>query len=445
MPQRRGKGDDALYQRCDERYGCPPAEWYVDDRGKRHPQRPKHKCRGSWYGAVELGDKNGKRDRKTVSARTKTEAARKLDKVREQIAATGTAPTNIPTLEKWLNYWLDEIAVRRVVPSCHRGYRSQIDAHLVPHLGRKRVDQLEPTDVLRLHKILRGTDSQRRAGKKLAEGSVLRAHVVLSKALDDAHRLGYVTRNVAKLVDRPGTGWKPGTELDADQAAQLLAHVATAPFGSRWAFALLTGQRQGETLGLRWSHVDFDEATLDIAWQLQRVAYRHGCTDDDRPVCGAKTEAGCPVKQLDVRRDDYEYEQLHLGLCLVRPKRQKRKMIPLIPALERLLERHRHQFPPGQHDLVWARSNGQPINPKDDRQNWYRLLEQCQLPRVRPHSARRSVVSLLSALGVPIIVTQQIVGHSRPETTLLYKNEDLTQARKALEQLGTTLQLPQLH
>jgi len=49
--------------------------------------------------------------------------------------------------------------------------------------------------------------------------------------------------------------------------------------GTRWSVALALGLRQGEALGLRWRHIDLDTGTLTIRWQLQRLAWRHGCID----------------------------------------------------------------------------------------------------------------------------------------------------------------------
>jgi integrase len=48
--------------------------------------------------------------------------------------------------------------------------------------------------------------------------------------------------------------------------------------------ALALGLRQGEALGLRWQHVNLDTATLTVRWQLQRLAWRHGCPDPH--ACG---------------------------------------------------------------------------------------------------------------------------------------------------------------
>src|SRR5262249_57612348 len=59
--------------------------------------------------------------------------------------------------------------------------------------------------------------------------------------------------------------------------------------GTRWSVALALGLRQGEALGLRWRHVDLDAGILTIRWQLQRLPWRHGCSDPH--ACGKTTTA----------------------------------------------------------------------------------------------------------------------------------------------------------
>jgi len=58
-------------------------------------------------------------------------------------------------------------------------------------------------------------------------------------------------------------------------AADVKAIAATGE--ARWLLALDGGLRQGEALGLGRESVDLDAATASVDWQLQRIAYAHGC------------------------------------------------------------------------------------------------------------------------------------------------------------------------
>jgi integrase len=116
--------------------------------------------------------------------------------------------------------------------------------------------------------------------------------------------------------------------LTVDQAKDVLRVAAPDRLASRWLFAFLTGTRQGETLGLRWSHVDLRGGVADIRWSLQRIPYVHGCSDR----CGRRA-AWCPQRWLGVPAG-LEHEVLDGNLVLVPPKTSRsRRLMPLAPPL----------------------------------------------------------------------------------------------------------------
>jgi integrase len=407
MTRRRDYGSGAVYRRTD----------------------------GYWIAALELGWDSGRRRRRTFSGKTKADVVAKLRKAQRDLDAGASFGTDIPTTGEWLRRWLDDIAALRVAPRTLASHRSYVDRHLIPHIGRHRLDKLTPAHIVALHQTLRNQPKARGQGT-LEESTVLRAHAVLSRALRDAMRMGYITRNPAQMVDRPSAGHYQPEFLDVAQAATLLRAVIDDPHGSRWAFGLLTGQRQGECLGLRWSHVDLDNGLADIAWSLTRVPYEHGCD----PPCGRRHGGDCPYRRLAVR-PSREHVVLDGALCLTRPKGGQRKVVPLTGALTAWLGRHREQHPPGKHDLVWSRNGGRPVDLREDYEEWRQLLARLDLPAVTVHSARHTCVSLLLSLGVPENVIMQMVGHSTVAAARRYQHVDQATAHDAAARLGRLLEL----
>lgn len=47
-------------------------------------------------------------------------------------------------MEKWLHYWLEEIARPSVRDSSYQAYRTAAEKHLLPVIGGPRLDRLEP-------------------------------------------------------------------------------------------------------------------------------------------------------------------------------------------------------------------------------------------------------------------------------------------------------------
>lgn len=404
--RRRQRGEGGLYQRSD----------------------------GLWVGVVDLGWAGGKRRRKTVTSKDYTTAFRKLRDLRKQVHEHGDLPTAGMTVEKWLTYWLDHIAAKRIRPRTLTTYRGYVANYLTPALGRKRLDQLQPQHVRAMHQAI--TNNGQRSTT-----TALQAHRILVKALTDAQREGHVTRNVATLVDAPRKAAGSRGALSPEEAVTLLRSVDKTAIGARWAAALFLGARQGECLGLEWDRVDLDAGTVDLAWQLQRLAYRHGCghpTGKTWP-CGRKRGGNCPQRVLDVP-DGFECRPIEGGLVLTRPKsRSGLRVIPLPQPMWQALAWHRQQST-GQ-GLVWTRADGRPIDPKVDSADWHAALEAAGLPPVPLHVARHTTGTLLLRLGVDTSVVMSILGHSSAATTRGYQHSDLTLQRDAMNRLGGLLAL----
>jgi integrase len=231
------------------------------------------------------------------------------------------------------------------------------------------------------------------------------------------------------------------TPLTAGQAAALLATTIDDRPGSRWAAALLTGARQGELLGLTWDRVDLQSATIDLAWQLQALGYRHGCTTlHAESTCGTSRAGSCPERALDVP-PGFELLTLNGRLCLTRPKTAaSRRVIPIPRRLADQLSQHRDATAsePSPHGLVWSSPYGQPIPASADLAAWHAALTHAGLPQVPLHAARHTTATL-QLVRIDVTVIQAILGHAAPLTTRRYQHADLTMSRTALARLAEHL------
>ena len=97
---------------------------------------------GRWHGYVSMGTKgDGRRDRRHVSAVTRTEVVKKVKQLEARRDAGTIASSGRPwSVEEWLTYWVDNIAPSRVRARTLNSYRSMIRLHLLPHIGRRRLD-----------------------------------------------------------------------------------------------------------------------------------------------------------------------------------------------------------------------------------------------------------------------------------------------------------------
>ncbi len=389
----RGKGEGAVYR--------VPAD-------KTQPLK-------YWTGVVELPPaSNGDRRRKTIRRKNKAELLAELATVRAELERRGDLPTATTTVENWFTYWLDQIASKSVRPNTLDGYRRVVNNHIIPAIGKVKLDKLTASHIRRVHDAVleKGNNST----------TALLAHRTMSVSFKHAVREGRIGRNPTMLVDAPR---KAATELHAlnlPEAVQLLRHVSEHPQGALWATVLLTGARRGEVIGLERDRVG---DVLDLSWQLLRLKK----TDvDGRPDVPA----------------DYEYRHLTGGLYLTRPKSSKSwRIIPLIDPLRSIIDRHLASAPENEWDLVFTRS-GRPYGPDLAGKDWRKILEAAGIDKdVRLHDGRHTTVDLLYAAGVPEDLIQEIVGHSTRSMTQGYKTlrnrERLTAAMEQFSTLFTQL------
>lgn len=401
--RRRTKGDGSLYKRSD----------------------------GMWIGRVELPPAGGKRRWKTVSSKDRNKCLEKLKQLRAEVESGRIAATGSTTVAAWMDRWLEEIQKPRLRPRSYRDYRITIDKHITPHVGDKKLLKLTPDHVRQMHQAI---ESDRQAQK---------AHVILQAALSAAVKEGVLPRNVAQIADRPR--YAPGRRrpLTADEAKLLIKWCADHPedpMSTRWAAAILLGARQGELLGLRWSHVDLENGFVDLEWQLQQLRQDHGCGErhsDGTWPCGRTRPGWCPHRKWDFPRG-FEHHVLHRSLVLTRPKTSAGTRVVPIPApLLALMQQTRRI--PSPHGLVWCDHAGRPINPRDDHRRWKELLAELGLPEAPLHVARHTTATLLMQAGVSEQVRMKILGHVSVAAQRAYAHVDRTLAREAMESLNELL------
>ena len=385
--------------------------------------------RGYWTAQVELGHTpDGKRIRKQVSSKSRNEVIRKRRELLKAIEANTLTAGKVPTVEQWLNHWASTIAPSSVRPSTLRSYESTIRQHLIPLVGRRRLDKLTTDDVRFLH-----TQMEQRGSKP---SSVLRAHTILSKAIKDAVREGAVGFNVCERMDRPKSRTEPRGSFSLAEANAILttAEGDGISWYSRWLAALKLGARQGELLGLEWDRVDLTAGTIDLSWQLQEIKWQHdaecGCNDLNR------RGQTCPVRVPKVR-PDFEIRPCYEGRWFTRPKTQSGvRLLPLPESLRLALLQLREEQPENKYGLVWATPEGTPLRANEDRAAWLELCRRAGVRELTLHSARHTMVSLLLAEGVSPEVIRQIAGHSSILSTRNYMHVSLEQARDAMRVLG---------
>ncbi len=295
--------------------------------------------------------------------RTRAEVREKADSLRQAQRAGVDLSVRPRTVEEWLTEWLRDIKGHDGTrPSTIIRYRDVVQTHLIPGLGRIRLDKLTPRDV---HVFLLA------CRPRLSPGSVVKVHGVLRVALGDAERLDLVVRNVAKLVKPPSIDTVERRTLTPDEARHFLEVVGGDRLEAVFVIALTLGLRRGEVLGLKWTDVNLVTRELRVERALQRIG-----------------------------------DQLRL----VEPKtRRSRRPLPIPMLAVHALERHRARQvverakagPDWQESgLVFTSTIGTPMEPRNVNTRFQRLRTEADLPWLRLHDLRHGCATFLLANGV---------------------------------------------
>lgn len=396
------------------------------------------KSDGMWCASIELPSEGGKRRRKVIVRAKKGDVITELRAATKQLAAAGDLTTSSPTVAQWADIWWKRYAMTKLDVGTRSTYSSKIEQYIKPALGKVRLDRLNVEHVYRLHDYIQKT-------KDLSANSALGAHRILSSMITDAEREGRITRNVVKLANKPRIPKAKKVYLDGAEAAQVLTYAARNPeidtaTAAQWGVSILIGKRLGEVLAITKGAIDAEARELEVAWQIRRLAFQHGCGDqraDKTWPCDRKRGGNCPRRHLDIP-EDQEVEQLSGGLYRTRPKaRASHHILPIVGYLWDLLDAHLATRPDlGPDDLIFARPDGRPQDPAQANRDWHQLLVDAKVRDVDVHSLRHTCNTVLAELGIPVDVRKAILGQASSAVNEVYTHTSDTRVAAALTELG---------
>ena len=149
-----------------------------------------HKWRGKWRGSIFVGyGEEGKQKRKYCYAKTREDCLTKWNALKRQ-QQDGALPAGPSfSVKQWFDHWL-LVKDKEICPRTLEDYGYTL-RHILPHLGRTKLDKITPLQVQRMQLAIADTVSTRAA---------VQARGLVHNALDDALKLGLIARNVAAAV-----------------------------------------------------------------------------------------------------------------------------------------------------------------------------------------------------------------------------------------------------
>lgn len=331
--------------------------------------------RGTWVAQVSL---NGKR--LTKYAKTQRECRDWVKETMTKIDNGLTFSGTQVTLARFIQTWLDgkELSIR---PHTVSAYRALVKQHILPIMGGMRLQDIQPAHLKQLYL------SKKEEGRGARTVQVI--HMVMHAVLRQAVKEGILGRNPADAVQRPKVETAERHILTEEQARQLIIATENTRYGTLIYMALMTGMREGELLGLKWSDVDWTKGQLYIQRQLQVMKVNGSVLVPPKTKAGVRHVKLGPGTLGRLARHREEQE-------LMKDGNQARWV---------------------ENELIFPNTLGKPMSSKTMYLEYKCLLKEIGLPDITFHALRHTALSIMLDMGTPVNTVQKWAGHSKASVT----------------------------
>ena len=358
---------------------------------------------GRWEGRLVVGHKaDGSSIFRYLYADNQKELTARLRQEIDAYQGIDLTEDSRMTLAEWLERWLEQMAPT-LRPCTLNRYRSDLEHHVKPYLGQKKLTQLTAADLRGLYRTLQERGRVRiRPGQSsgLSPTTVHGIHATLYQALSAAVDQGLMPVNPAGQVAPPKVSHKAMHVLSQEQMEMFLETTEQDPVWRDFFYTeLTTGLRLGEICGLMWQDFDGQRGTLSVSRALHREMGGRLVVGDPKTYAGTRTI-----------------------------------LLPSTTA-ERLIQRKKHAY------SQWIFPNPlrpeAPLNPGTAYGQLKKFLGEADLPEIRFHDLCHTFATQALASGVDAKTLSGILGHTKVIFTLdTYTHTTGDMQKRAAEIVG---------
>lgn len=351
---------------------------------------------GRWIGAIELPSTNGKRNRKTVSAKTEKEVKRKANKLVYEIESGDYVEPSkdslIAFLKKYhkINAGCDMWKEDYVYPensswalSTAELNQMYIDVHLEPYFKDKKLVDVKPMDLDEFYNYKLTTPREydhptingkiyKKVQPPLSNNTVLKLNTFFKSAFNYAVKNDLLKTNPTDRVTLKKKKKFIPTIYSEQQFMELLNYVENTDDEIPILLAGGCGLRRGEMFGLYWRNIDFDTNNITIMNSLS----------------GFRT-----IKDKDTKNESSE------------------RMFEVPDYIMDILREYMKKANGKENEKVITR-----WKPKTYTERFGQLLERFDMPHIRLHDLRHYNAVIMMKYGVPDKVAAERLGHSQITT-----------------------------
>jgi integrase len=323
---------------------------------------------------IDCYDQNGKRYRKTMKAgATKEDSRKELREIEAKIERrTFLHEKKTPTFKEVAKLWLEYKRTR-----CRETSWEMYQGHLKNHFSELDDRKINLITTASIEQFITARQS-----KNMALGTLRKLLVTLNQVMAYAARHRLIDYNPVRDAERPKATGKIDESRDISiltpmQIRGLIEAEPDLKYQTLFLTAIMTGMRQGELIGLKWSDVNFTN------------------------------------KQIHVKRT------FNHGRFFEPKTRESIRKIDLSPMLVRELAAWKLKSAGQDDGLVFPSESGTPICCFNMvRRHFSPALKKAGISRIKFHALRHTYASLLIDQKENIKYIQNQLGHSTPNITL---------------------------
>jgi integrase len=285
----------------------------------------------------------------------------------------------------YLDKWLETIVKPRVRARTYEDYTGVLKRYVRQPLGPKRLADLNAAEIQGLYQSM--------LNQGLSARVVRYTHALLNSAFKQAVKWDMVFRNPCAAVTQPRQVRQEMKAMTTEQSIKFLAAVEGTRMSALFTFALTTGMRPQEYLGLKWTDLDLARGTATvrraIVWSQKKGVGWH--FDEPKTPQSRRTMPlpASTVKALIEHKRRQGEERLRVG-----PDWQ-------------------------DYGLVFATQFGKPIDIPTLTKQWFKpALVKAELSGFRLYDLRHTHATLLLSNGENPKVAAERLGHSTIVHTL---------------------------
>lgn len=312
----------------------------------------------------------------------------------------------------YMDEWL-KIVKPLVERATYKSYDNMVSARIRPHFEKLNLllTEVEPKHIKMLYdEILE---------QGYTTNTVIHYHAVLHQALAYAVKNDYILSNPADRVKRPKKNKHISSFYTKEEILTLLDIAKDDPIYIPIVLSAYYGFRRSETLGMRWSAIDFENKTITVNHKVTEL------TENGKTIVYAE----------DKLKTKSSYRTLPL-ISVVEEKLLEHKA-----KLERNQKLFGNSYCKEYMDYVCVDEMGKLFRPNfvSDHFGW--LLKKYGLKKLTFKELHHSCASMLVAEGIPMKSIQEWLGHSNFSTTAdIYSHIDYHAKQQSAAAIGNALQ-----